>query len=448
MNVFSGELLDILSEAEATDPTYQAALAAAQAVRGETALNRAGLLPSVSFQANIAGNRHDIDVAPGAFGLDGRQSFDSENFEFRAEQPLFRFDRWLKLKQVDERIAQAEAEVAAVHADLVMKVSERYLKVMGFRSEVANAQAELDALLAQMEQTLIRYDVGAATEADLLQAQADSDRAASELIKAQNNVDVALDSLFEILNRQVDIRSHLSNSLSLSSLENDDIEYWSELAKTQNASVLAAELQINIARYDRNIARSAHLPTVGLVGKYGFDSQGGRFGETDNTSGSIGVELQVPIFSGGAVVAQTNIAGHKITEAEFRADAARRDAERQAKEAFRRMITGIAQEKAARQSLRSSTAARDALAAQFDGGTRTIADLLDAEKNIYQAKRELSRSHQDYIINSLRLRVATGTLASSDILHIDSLLQAANEAMNEDESTGEPTEPPDKPNEI
>jgi outer membrane protein len=143
----------------------------------------------------------------------GRQSFDSENYEFRAEQPLFRFDRWLKLKQVDRRIAQAEAEVAAVHADLVMKVSERYLNVMGFRTDVKNSQAELEALLAQMDQTLVRYELGVATEADLLQAQADSDRAAAGVIKAQSNVDVAIDSIIELTDGPVVIVAELSDEL-------------------------------------------------------------------------------------------------------------------------------------------------------------------------------------------------------------------------------------------
>ncbi|MEM7467366.1 MAG: TolC family protein, partial [Pseudomonadota bacterium] len=198
--LFSGELLDLITTAEAADANYHAAIAAARAVRAESKLARAGLLPNVSFQAKIAGNTQDIDVAPGAFGLNGRQNFDSENYELSAQQPLFRFDRWLKLKQVDRRIAQAEAEVAAVHAELVIKVSERFLNVLGSRADVRHSQAELSALLAQMEQTLVRYELGAATEADLLQAQADSDRAAADVIKAQNDVEVSLDALSELTN--------------------------------------------------------------------------------------------------------------------------------------------------------------------------------------------------------------------------------------------------------
>ena len=213
--LFSGELLELISTAETTDANYQAALAAARAVREESKLARAGLLPNVSFQANIAGNTQDIDVAPGAFGLNGRQNFDSENYELRAQQPLFRFDRWLKLKQVDRRIAQAEAEVAAVHAELVMKVSERFLDVLGNRAELRHSDAELKALLAQLEQTLVRYELGVATEADLLQAQADSDRAAAEVIKAQSNIDVALDALAELLNQPVEISAELADDLHL-----------------------------------------------------------------------------------------------------------------------------------------------------------------------------------------------------------------------------------------
>jgi outer membrane protein len=212
------------------------------------------------------------------------------------------------------------------------------------------------------------------------------------------------------------------------------------LATTQNAAVLAAQMQVEIARYDRQIARSGHLPTLGLVGKYGFDSQGGRFGETENTSKSIGVELQVPIFSGGGVIAQTNIAEHKVAEAEYRADAERRRAGRTAKEAFRRMLMSTAQASAARKSLESSAAARNALQAQYDSGSRTVAELLEAEKNIYIAKKDLSRAHQQYILNSLKLRVASGTLAASDITHVDSLLETPGPGTPGDDTDGSPGE--------
>ena len=429
---FSGELLNLISKAESADATYQASLAAALAVREETNLARAGLLPNVSFQANVAGNTQDIDVPPGGFGLNGRQNFDSETYEVRAQQPLFRFDRWLKLKQVDRRIAQAEAEVAAVHAELVMKVSERFLNVLGYRADARHSEAELQALLAQMEQTLVRYELGVATEADLLQAQADADRAAANVIKAQSNVDVALDGLAELVNERVEIDAALADSLHLPKVDAEQLSQWSQLAADQNAAVLAAQIQVEIARQDRNIARTGHLPTVDIVGKYGLDSQGGRFGETDTTSRSIGVEIQVPIFSGGGVVAQTKIADHKVTEAEFRAEAEKRAAVRRVKEAFRRMLMTSAQASAARKSLDSSIAARNALEAQYESGARTIAELLEAEQNIVEARKQLSRANQQYVLNSLRLRVASGTLATSDIEHIDSLLESATSAPVEE----------------
>lgn len=441
-DVLSGELIDFIRKAETSDPTYQAALTAALAVRGETALARAGLLPNLSFQAGIAGNSHDIEVAPGAFGTNGRQSFDSENFEFRAEQPLFRYDRWLKLKQVDRRIAQAEAEVAAVHADLVMKVSERYINVLGFQAEVKNSQAALDALLAQMNQTIARYELGVATEADLLEAQADSDRAAAELIKAQSSVYVAIDALEELTGEAPHIANEFSDELVLPPINPDGIGEWERLAAEQNAAVLAADMQVEIARYDRNIAKSGHLPTVGLIGKYGYDAQGGRFGETEITRSSIGLELQVPIFSGGGTVAQTSIAEHKVTEAQFRADAERRRAIRTSQEAFRRMVMTVAQARAARKSLESSIAARDALQAQYDSGARTVADLLEAEKNIFVAKKSLTSAQQQYILNSLRLRVASGTLSPGDVAHVDSLFDTA-QVKPETQHIDPPREPDD-----
>lgn len=421
--VLAGELSELIARAEQNDPGYKAALAAADAVRSERGVARAGLLPEVSFQARYAGNTQDIDVARGAFGLDGRQRFDSEFYEANARQPILHWDRWLTLKKSDERVAQVEADVAAYYAELVLRIAERYFQVVGARGDLVTSTAELKALEAQLEQVRARFELGSATEAELIEAQADVDRAAADLIRAQAAIDIGQDALAELVGGSVDVRAKIAEDIVLAGPAPADLNHWRALAAERHPRVLAARALVDVADYDRRIARAGHLPTMDLVGRYGLDSQGGRFGNTDITARSIGVELEVPIFAGGAVYYSRQAATHRILEAAERAEVERRGAERAVSEAYRRIDMSIAQAKASERALGSSVAALEAVRTQYDAGFRTIADVMDAQKNVFDARRELAEARIRYVVDTLKLKYASGELALDDLAAAEGLLE-------------------------
>ena len=420
--VLAGELTALITQAEDNDPNYQAALAAADAVRSERNVVRAGLLPEVSFQARAGGNTQDIDVAPGAFGIDGRQRFDSEFYEANARQPILHWDRWLRLKQSDERVAQVEADVAAYYSSMVMQIAERFFNVLGARSDFVTSTAELRALEAQLEQVRTRFELGSAIEAERIEAQADVDRAAAELVRARSAIDIGLDALSEIVGDGVSVASKIGDDITLTAPSPQDVTHWTALAAERNPLVLSAQALVDVADFERRIARAGHFPTIDLVGRYGLDSQGGRFGNTDITSRSISVEVEVPIFQGGAVYNRRKAAGYRASEAASRVQAAQRTAQRQASEAYRRIEMSIARETASRRALSSSIAALEAVQTQYESGFRTIADVIEAQKNVFEAQRNLAETRRHFIVDTLKLKYASGELAVDDFATAESLL--------------------------
>lgn len=420
--LLAATLSELMASAENHDPNYRAALAAADAVRSERNVVRAGLLPEVSFQARIGGNSQRIDVAPGAVGLNGPQSFDAEFYEASARQPILHWDRWLSLKQSDSRVAQVEAEVAAYYAAMVLQVAERYFDVVGARSDLISSTAELRALEAQYEQVQTRFSSGAATEAELIEAEADVDRAAAELIRARAAIDIGRDALTEIVGTEVDVQATIDQDADLGRPSPDDLAHWTALAAERNPDLLSAQAIAGVADFDQQIAYAGHLPTVDLVGKYGLDSQGGRFGETDITGRSIGVEIEVPLFQGGAVYYQRKAAGFRAVQADAQADAAARKAVRDASEAYRRIGMSIARETASRRALSSSIAALGAIESQYESGFRTIADVIEAQKNVFDAQRKLTQARRHIIVDTLKLKAASGALALDDIAAVDNLV--------------------------
>ncbi len=422
--VLGGELAALVARAEQEDPSYQAVLAAAEAARSEYNVVRADLLPAVSFHARAAGNTQDIDVASGAVGLDGRQSFDSEFYEAEARQPVLHWDRWLRLKQSDERVARAEAEVALYYAEMVMQIVRRYFDVLGARDDLVTGTAEKRALEAQLEQVRTRYELGGATEAELIEAQADVDRAAAELVRAESAIEIGLAALRELVGSEVSIGMRLGDDLVPAPPSPADLGHWTALAAERNPRVLSSRSLIELADFDRRIARAGHLPSIDLVGRYGHDSQGGRFGNTDINSRSIGLEVEVPIFQGGATWYRQKAAGHRMAEAESRAEAEQRAVMRETAEAYRRIEMSVAETQATRRALASSQAALEAIRTQYEGGFRTIADVIEAHKNVFTARRNLSRALRNFVVDRLMLKYASGTLALDDLAMTEALLVA------------------------
>ena len=371
----AAELSTLIARAEQHNAGYRASRAAAESIRHGIGVSRSGLLPSVTFYARAGGNSQDIDVAPGAVGLNGRQSFDSRTYEIKASQPLFRWDRWLQLRQANRRLAQAEAEVAAAHGQLVIEVVSRYFDVLRARVAVALSEADIKTLTTRRDLLETQYKQGVVIEALVFQAQAELDLAQADLVGAQSNEAIALSALTEYVGEESYVSSHLATEVSLPNLLPADPISWKHDAEMQNPQYLAAKTAVEVAKFDRKIATAGHLPTVDLVGRYGHDSQGGRFGETDVDGKSIGIEVEVPIFQGGATFAQRRVARARVDEIKARADAELHALRRDTAETYHRVIASLATAKAAAKAVESASVARRAIEAQYDAGTRTLSEL-------------------------------------------------------------------------
>ncbi|MDY6944164.1 MAG: TolC family outer membrane protein [Pseudomonadota bacterium] len=359
----------------------------------------------------------------------------AKQYNLTLRQTLFRWDQWMTLRRADAQVAQAEADYQFAQQDLIQRTSVRYFDVLAAQDTVDAAQASLDAFARQLEQADKRFEVGLVAITDVQEARAARDQAAAALIQAKRSLATARELLRELTGESFDTLSTPIDDLPLKSPEPSNEEQWVTAALDQNLRVISARLATDIAKQDVRVARSGHLPSIDLVVSRGDQdftgdqvgrSQGGVSrapADQTQTTDSIGVQVTVPIYSGGATSSRVRQQVYLHRAARERLERANRETERAARDAYLGVLSEISRVQALRQALESSRTALQATEAGFEVGTRTTVDVLDARRRLFEAQTNYARSRYDYILNVLQLQLATGTLDRADLDEINSFLR-------------------------
>ena len=414
------EMFDISLEA---DPEYQAAVASNRAAQELTPQARSFLLPNLSAGGAVRHNYADVKRSSGPTGT---ADWGDQNADISLTQPVYRRDLWIALDQADLRTKQANAEFAFARQELILRLAERYFDVLRARDQLAFAQAALEAFGQQLKQAQQRFEVGLIAITDVEEAQSGFDLATADVIAAENDLDNAREALRETTGRYERDLASLGETMPLVSPQPADINRWTETALQQNLQIMAARHASANAKQEIDRAESGHYPTLDLVGRAGyFNSDGGLGGIGTNNQtydGQVGLELNVPIYEGGLVVSQTRESRALYQRSLDELEQQRRAVQRQARAAYLNLESNISRVKALTQAVKSTVSAKEAIDAGFQVGTRTSVDVLNAERRVFEARRDLAFSRYDYIVNRLTLKQAAGTLSEADIEQINSWL--------------------------
>lgn len=417
------DLLDIFELAETQDPQYQSVQAAYRATQeGKPQARARLLLPELSLHGNTTYNDQDITLQS-AFGVGGTTQFNSRGYGLTLTQPVYHYDRYVELKEVDDRIKEAELDVAAERQDLMLRAAERYFDVLGALDDLEFSRSEVNALSRQLEQTQQRFEVGLIAITDVQEAQAGYDLAVATQILSRNGVDNALEALRELTGRYHRELAPLGTEMPLVSPEPNDVDRWTDTALAQNLRLAQALTRAELAEREIRREYAGHLPTIDIVGTHDYAKQGGRFGNTEVTATTLGIELNLPIYQGGQVVSRTREAQHRHEEALELLEQQRRATVRAARNAYLGVVSGISRVQALAQAVVSTETALTATRAGFEVGTRTGVDVVAAERELVRAKAQYARARYNYILDSLRLKLAAGTLAPEDLERMNSWLE-------------------------
>lgn len=404
------DLVTVYEQALAYDSELAASRASHNAQLAASDQTRAALLPQLNAFGEAALGYQDTEVA-------GSDDFTSTGFGLELTQPLFRASRYFEYRATQKQSQQAEAELSLAQQDLVLDVASAYFGVLRAQDALDTARATEAALERQFDQAEERYDVGLIAITEVLESRAAFDDVKSQRIAAESQVDIALETLARLTGTYYDDIEKLKQDFPIAPPQPADPAAWAEVALAQNWQIKAVELQ-RLAQEDLyGAAQAEHLPTLDLRASvsrneiHGARSTLARGGD----DATIALRLNIPLYAGGGIDAGARRAGALAEQAEAILATTRRNVALDTRTLYRSLITNIESAQALRQAIVSRRSALDATRAGYRVGTRNIVEVLDAERQFYLALSNFADARYDYVLNSLRLKQAAGTLSPEDM---------------------------------
>jgi outer membrane protein len=424
----AADLLDTFHAAQSNDPVIAAAYAAQQAGQEKVVQGRSLLMPSVNLSANSTMNNANVQYSPAQppFFLGGNYRYNSHGYNVGLVQPLYRQQNWLAYSESELQTAIAEAQYQVAEQDLVLRTAQAYFDVLIAEDGVQLAQAQKIAITEQLGQAKRNFEVGSATITDTHEAQARFDLTGAQEIAAQNNLEIKRRVLQQLTNSLPGHLKRLEGNLKLVEVPQPaDMEKWIADAQTSNPQLAIAQANSQLAEKEVARNRGGHYPTVDLVANYGvINANGGTFGVgSDMRTTNIGVQLNVPLFQGGAINSKWREAEANRERMMQELESARRNVTLQTSQAYFGVVNGMAQVQALQQALVSSTSVLDATKTGQDVGVRTNLDVLNAQQQLYSTRRDLYQAEYNYLTSKLRLKAAVGTLDETDLSQVNQVLR-------------------------
>ncbi len=421
------DLLAIYNLAHANDPKFRAAQSAYLAEREKLPQARAGLMPTLSARAER--NRNNHETVTDSFILSrpsAQYEYSSTEYSLRLSQPVYNAAAFSGFSQARAEVRRAEAEYAAASQDLILRVARAYLEALLAQDSLEFTRAEKIAIQRQLESAEARLKVGLATITDAHDARARFEIAAAQETETENAMHDKREALRELTGRSPESLARVGANMPLITPEPADINQWAERSLLQNYSLLAKHAAADSASEEIKRQRAGHYPTLDLVGtRTRNDDDGSITGpgiRADSTV--VGLQLNVPLFQGGLIGSRTQEAAHRYDAAQQEFEAVRRATERQARASYLGVTGGTAKVTALSQAVVASESAVEAKTQGFAAGINTNLNVLDATRDLYRAKRDLSSARHDYLLSLLRLKQAAGTLGESDVAQINNWLES------------------------
>jgi outer membrane protein len=411
----AADLLSVYRDALVSDSAYQAARAQYNATRERLPQARAGYLPLITGNASAFRNDFDFEVIP-----DLRYS--SNSYGVTLSQPVFRLQNWIAISQADKLVLQAESQLAFAGQELAIRVAQAYFDVLLAQDNVALSQAQKSAISEQLAQAKRNFEVGTSTIVDTLEAQARYDQANAKEIADQVELEVRKRIMTVLLGKLPDSFVPLREPLALAEPKPNNIEEWVRVSQESSYTVAVARVGYEIAKQEIDRQRAGHLPTVDLSATWQNGHDPTKAPSIDTKAGAIGLTLSVPIFAGGLTQSRVREAVALRDKAEQDLESTQRTVAQTTRQLYLNVVAGIAGIRALEQALASTQSQLDSTILGRDVGVRTSVDVLNAQQQVFQTRRDLQQVRYNYLLNTLRLKAATGQLGEADVAEVNRAL--------------------------
>ena len=418
------KLMDIYQQALAHDATLASALSTNRAAQEIIEQGKALYRPTVNFNAEantLKSSFHYLSTSS-----TDRSQFENYRYGVDARQPIFRQQNLIQIDQATTQVSIADKQLNVAQQALMLRTTQAYFDVLMAQDRIDLIVAQKTAIAGQLAQAQANFDLGSATITDANEAQARYDLALAQEIAALNELEIAKHAVQAITGqlpqRLANVKLQLkANEMGLS------MATWQELAMLNNLNIQIQQDTAKLAEQEIARNQAGHLPTLDAVASYTNSYANGtisRFGAGNELQiGSIGLQLQIPLYEGGAVSSRVRQAQLNKQRALDDLTAVRRQTELDTQRAYLNLSSSIAQLRAFDQAVISSQSQLDATQLGYQVGVRTSVDVLNAQQQFFSAKRDVAQARYNYLINIIRLKAAAGVVAAADLVDINQQLE-------------------------
>jgi outer membrane protein len=419
------DLLQMYKAAHDHDAKFQGSTYQRDAAEQALPQAKAGYRPTVSLSWQHTDETQNIISSDNSLFQQGTTSFPIDEYTLSLSQPIFNYPAWVRIRQARSEVKRADAEFATAEQDLIMRVSEAYLGVLAAQDNVTFAEAEKNAVGRQLELVRAKLGGGLARITDLHDAEARYASVEAREIEAKNLLDDSQQALKQVTGALPDHLAGLKGDLRLIRPDPVDVKRWVSAALEQNPAVAMKMFDADVAREEVTRQKAGHYPTLDLQARLNHrKTQGTLFGggsEVETTDYL--VTFNLPLYQGGFVSSRTKQAAYQHQKVLQDLDDERRTVMREARAAYFGVISSISKVKALHQSVVSQNLALEAKRDGYRSGLYTALAVLDAQRDLYMAKRDYAKARYDYLLNTLRLKHAAGTLGEADVVYVNHWLK-------------------------
>ena len=417
-------LMDVYHQALAHDPTLASALSANKAAQEIIEQGKALYRPTVNFSADASTSHTHIRYLDSDIPA-GNSNFENLKAGIEARQPIYRKQNLVQIEQSKTQVSLADKQYHLSQQDLILRTTQAYFDVLLAQDKMDLINAQKAAILSQLEQAKATFEVGTSTITDVNEAQARYDLILAQEIATVNEYEVARRSV-EAITGEIPVKlATVKSDIQVSELA-QSMKDWQQVALENNLNIQIQQDALKLAEQDVEHANAGHLPTLDAVASvsdsYANGSPSVFSAGNELRNATIGLQLEIPLYAGGAISSKARQAVLNKQKALDDIDIARRKTDLETQRAYFNLSSSIAQVKALEQALVSSQSQLDSTKLGYEVGVRTSVDVLNAQQQLFSAKRDLLQARYNYLVNIIRLKSASGLVAEADLQEINQQL--------------------------
>jgi outer membrane protein len=414
----ASDLLDIYQQATVADPIYRTAVYDHQASREILKQARSGYLPSVSVRYDWIETDQEILSSDNILFDKGQADFSTSIVELNLTQPVYRYANYIRIQQAKDEILQADIELEKSRQDLILRAAENYLYALAGDDLIDYLNSERTALEKHLMLARAKEKANLGRTTDTLEAEARLASVIADYAEAEVSRRDAYEKLAEMTDEYTTDLNRLQKDFPLKQPEPAEADHWVDAALEQNLEMEVQRKALEVSRLEIKIEKAGHYPTVDLKLRKNITDAGGTVfgGGSKVDTGRVMLSFELPIYQGGSVNSKSRAASARYRRDNEEMTRLTRQVKRESRRNFSSIVNAIARVRALEKQVEAQESGLKLKRTGYKSALYSNLQVLDAERDLYSAKRDRARARYEYLLNSLRLRAIVGTLSEDDLL--------------------------------